>query len=512
MRVGPKQRHPYLAIGSLAVLGFLAGFAARHRDGSAASGESLSPKGPAAREHKAEAPLQSLPALKSTDTVEALSVERGDGHYDSVALWLLDAPIEEIAQLGQALIQDGRVSEGTVELLLTHWTRKDPAAALAATKSTRFERAAWWAWASNDPEAALAASRNGDVENRSAVLWALTLFHPQQALKALEDPALAASISSVTLAEKIAIRDPRAAMELLKKEGWPDMQGPLRQWARREPRAALEWLIANGAGDRPKLKTAFVETVERENPEELASLAAVASAGEVKRLLEAAAFRYLAETDPAAALAEARASESPMLAAERLVVLGRGMVGQNPQAALGLLGELLQACPDAASRRDTVALPGGNSAGDRRDVEGLFDFVKSLANADPRTTVEAVDRMLAGQAPALYGGDLRTCAAWVWASRDLESFTAWLAADADPAFSEAGHQVVIGQLAERRRFSEAMAQLETLSGSDARRGTAIDTFERWLRADAKAATSWFDESAVPEETRQAISHLLPRNQ
>lgn len=499
-----KLTHPYFLIGTTAALGFAGGFAARQQQGLSSLAET--PSQPKKEKPKPAITDPSLP--KSTDTVATLTAITGsDARYDRLALWLLDASEAEIAEYWDTSLKADGIDADTAGLLFFHWTRQDARAALAAAKGTAHEQAAWWAWAIHDPDGALAAIPAPDKELTSSVIWSLINFHPDLALKVVEDPALRPFANVVTLADKVAKQDPEAAIALLAKHHWPDPSGPIRQWARDDPRAALDWLNANSPGNDKRLREAFLETVTRGDPDGLSALAAAAPPGEMKWQLEAAAFRHSLEADPAAALEAARATDSPQLAAERLALVGKKMVEADPQAALGMLAELLEKFPDAASRRLRGATPGGGY----ERIDEVYEFVDALADWNPRATFEAADAAQGARVPTSRDdSDLRGIAAWGWAAHDLPGFTAWVDAEARPDLRDSGNRTIASQLSQLERYPEAMARIANLTDPRLRRSSTSDFFNAWRNRDAEAAVRWFEAASLPDEIRKELERFLPQ--
>ena len=75
-------------------------------------------------------------------------------HYRTT--WTEDDLRPPMALLAVGALGTGR--NEISELIFFHWSRHDPAAALAAAKDERLDHLAWHGWAAHDPRAALDAA------------------------------------------------------------------------------------------------------------------------------------------------------------------------------------------------------------------------------------------------------------------------------------------------------------------------------------------------------------------
>ncbi len=115
--------------------------------------------------------------LRSSDTLGGLLELGGAVPYPRLALWLLDAPPEEIAAYWQFLATTDPCRE-TAKLVMIFWTRVDPPGATRAVAGTKFEKFAWWAWAAHDPGAALEAAVSTAPSRMPDVALGIGEFHP----------------------------------------------------------------------------------------------------------------------------------------------------------------------------------------------------------------------------------------------------------------------------------------------------------------------------------------------
>jgi hypothetical protein len=352
--------------------------------------ETRPPASPALRETK-QAPaviatvdeLAQVANFKSDDTLDDLLAAEDSELYGRLALWLLDAPLADVERFWSAYQKGREPDPPAADLLFARWTRLDPEGALRLAGASHQWRV-WWGWALNDPLTAIARVAELAPEHEDSVLRALGQFHPKLAARMLaEHPEFMGQSAIQDLADGLARTDPAAALDFLRQQDYGDSSKLLREWARDDPRAAFEWpqKWLGGFATTQQLMS-VIDTLERENPAALRELASDQPPGALRRQMEAAAFRSLLDSDPAEALRQARATESPRVAAERMAELAQRMVAQDSAQAFVLFAELLDRYPNALCDQNTVEYPdGGEFEGPPKAVSELAD---KLLGIDPR--------------------------------------------------------------------------------------------------------------------------------
>lgn len=458
------------------------------------------------------------PLPKSTDTVETLlQLDRGP-LYARLGLWLLDASEEDMNAFWEGYHEREDPNDTIKDLLFTQWGKKNAAGMLACARRTGCEVSAMWSWSMSDPEGMLAYVKGKDPRMANYGLRGLAYFHPELARQMLEDdPSLANTFEMEQLAEMLCKGDPKAEMDFMAKYRNDEYFGrqSLKKWAAQDPHRAFEWLTDHG-GDA-FARQEFFETVMREHPEVLPELAATLPNGTMRRQIESAAFSQLAETDPDKALEEASKIEVPRLAAERLSVLGRILAGEDPARAFEVLGELFTKCPDVANRMSWTRYPDGSGSGGG-GVVGFQEFVQALATKEPAQTMQTL-LDLEARAPAEANGGpygQSNLAAYqvarTWAAKDLESFTSWTESQQTPELRDMGASFASEQLMGRNDYSGAAAWALRLSKVEAQTNALVSVVSTWGVVDRAAAQRWFEETQLPEKTRQHLSPYFPANQ
>jgi hypothetical protein len=513
-------RNPRLGVLMMAgILGWAGGVGAKRWSGAPpappAESGGIPAETPRNRPHQpaataSPAALAEVANLRSTDTPDDLMALGDRELYGRLALWLLDATTADLAGFWTAYQAKQEPEIWVADLLFARWTRLDPDDALRAAGKDH-QHQVWWAWAINDPATAVARVAGLGPDLMGSVLRAIGQFHPE-----LLDQVMAAHPEYVTggaiegVAKGLFRDDPAAALDFLRQHGQGYDTKLLREWAHDDPKAAFAWVRnqLGGYQTASQLNT-VIDTLERENPALLRELASEQPPGKLRRQLDAAIFRNLLETDPAAALAQARATESPRLAAERLAEAARRMVAKDPDHAFALLSELLEKCPTAFNHQTWTRYPTGGSGGGGA-LAGVNDLGSALVGIDPRRALEAVEtRMTAmgGNAWESWEGPATALAAQ-WAQRDLEGFCGWLDEQPPGEAQTAGTRMVVGQLTERQAFQEA-AQRAAKVADESLRNNLVSTIARsWVGHDRAAAVAWFEQLELPDEVRQNIGRNI----
>ena len=457
------------------------------------------------------AALDEVAKLKSTDTLDDLLAVGDRELYGRLALWVLDASTADLARFWAAYQAKRQPEMWVADLLFARWTQLDPGDALRAAGKDR-QNIVWWAWAINDPATAVARVAGLGPDQMGSVLRAIGQFHPE-----LLDKVMAAHPEFVTggaiegVAKGLFRDDPETALEFLRqhRQLFYDTK-LLREWAQDDPKAAFAWMQKQLGGYQATSQlSTLIDTLERENPAMLRELASEQPPGKLRRQLDAAIFRNMLDTDPAAALAQARAIESPRLAAERLADAARRMVAKDPEQAYALFTELLEKCPTALNHQDWTRYPNGGT-GNNGPLEGIRELTDEMLGNDPRRAMAAVEAGMAALGKNAWEFSVGPAAdlAAQWVQRDLEGFCGWLDEQQPGDAQATGTNFAVGQLNERQAFQEA-AQRAANVADESRRNDLVSTVaQNWVRYDRAAAVAWLDQLELPDQVRQSIGRSI----
>lgn len=439
--------------------------------------------------------------MKSTDTPDSLlALDDAGDLYAKLALWQLDATENELATFWAGYRTREKRDMNVMDLLFSQWTRMNPRAAIEAAKGTGNDGIPWWAWAIHDPNAAIAAARDAPSEMAGFVMRAIGQFHPDRALRVLEEnPGFAQWNSIEGIARGLTRTDPVAALEFQREHDRMYDSKAMEKLTRDDPHAAMEWLHNQSGRNDSYSEQAFLRTLERENPELLDELAAGAPSGELKWKLEQAAFRHLAEENPAEALSQARAAASPRLAAEQLAVVGRAMVEENPQGALDIFQELFKACPDPINHTIWTRYPNGAS-GSGGSINGVQEFINGLVAWDPQAAMAAVTSQ--------ENSNIIKAVSGAWAEHDLDGFGTWVNGQPPGAAYDQGALIIAEHLTSQEEFSEAMDWATRVTDPEKTLYPVSNAFMNWMRHDREAAMDWYGKTELSEDLRKKLESYL----
>lgn len=450
------------------------------------------------------APPPPLPV--STDTVESLLAADESDQYARLGLWLIDASAQDMEAFWNAYVKLGPTNEWIKDLVFSQWAKKDVTRLFEIAKRDKEEGPAWWAWAMSDPDAALAASENAPMEMRDYALRGFANFHPERAMKMLQEhPELAEVFDLGELAEEVGKDDPRKALEFLSKYKNYTLGKVLGELAEDDPREAFEWLMDRD--NDPDLRKDFLEALMRSHPEAVAEFAAELPAGASKRDFEITVLMKLAETDPQKALEEAGKVESPVLAAERMAKIGSLIAASDPEKALQILGEILAKCPDASYQMKWSRTPDGGGSGS--DAIPAFDpFLQSLSKWNPELTIETLIAAERPQAEVSGAVRIRESGAQEvasqWLNQDPTAFIQWANSVEDSRTFDSNAELIYRQFAGKNDFETAFSWAERISDPDKRNIALTQTIISWSGSDSETAARWMQKTELPEETRNFL--------
>lgn len=507
-----KKAHQFLIL-ALAGAGLLSGFAARRMSSETAvtiSEPSLagtkSPTeaktSPVAISPPDKAVLPPLPP--STDTVEILLALDDATLYPRLAAWLLGAGEQDIAAYWNGYQSAPNRKTWIADLVFINWTRLDPAGAIAAVAGTKDDYFPWWAWTAHDPQAALAAAIATAPKMVGRVARGIGGFHPEWLRENLDQiPEWSRSSAFSSFRELDDTEQPLESLKFMQENAMGFDPGIFRNLVRKDPWEAFAWLEQNPSLQAQRYSSTgnpldvLLETMIRDHPDDLERLVARTPPGEMKRKMEAAVFQNLISTDPAAAITQAKATESTAIAAERFAKIGLSLVKTDPDQAFEMAKTLLEMTPGGRSASVRVEYPRGSSSWGGRD-NGTSELLAALVARDPERLMQTA--VETGKENPRGSGFANV--AHHWANQDLVSYTTWVNQQADPVIREDAVGPVVTALAELGQYPEAIEWARSAGNSGASRISHV--FYQWGRADPTGAGHWLENSDLPDEQKAQL--------
>lgn len=426
--------------------------------------------------------------------------------YGRLAHWLIDASEQDIAAYWAAY-QIGKRSNDITDLVFINWARLNPQGAIAAVAGKADEHHAWWAWACHDPKAALAAAIAANPDRVNNVAWGIGEFHPQWLREHIDQiPESGRGDAMSGFAKWDDGANPLEALKFMKEHKMGFDQGTFKALVNQDPWAALDWIKENSALQASRYASdkdpmgILLATMSSQHPDDLERLAAQTPTSELKRKMESALFENLLATDPAAALAQAKATEIPLIAAERLEKVGLSLVKSDPEQAFQLARDILAANPDSQVFQMTIEYENGRTSWGSPTSPGSA-LMQALLAKDPARILEMT--IQEGQDPTETFNNL----AGNWATADLLGFTTWVNGQTNPAIRNRAAQMVVEQLREQGQFSEA-ADWAMSSETNKANGYLFNTLNQWQKADPDKATRWLESADLPDKEKTRLRENL----
>ena len=510
----PVKKSTLPLILGLCAVGLLSGFVGKRltRSGTAsAPAQQVSPqeKTVGSDENSSAAPtVSSRPitakksSLHSTDTLETLATLDNDSLYSRLALWMMDASEQDIAAYwATAKDKKNRPNEIT-DLIFINWTRLDPQAAIAAVAGTGNEHYAWWAWAGHDPKGALAAAIAAGSKNINNVAWGIGEFHGDWLREHWDQiPESARGVAIRGMVKWDDTDKPEEILDFLKKNGQGFNQGIFASLIRKDPWAAYDWIQKNGTiasreyGTSGNAMEMLVKSMGELQPDALQRLADQTPSGEAKRNMEAVLFDNLLKTDPAAALEQAKSTQAPRVAVERLAAVGLSLAQTDPDKALEIAQKLFSIYPGALSGMTWIQHPNGSS-GSGSSMKGVEELVDGLMDKDPAKVMA----MLPLPAEGAYSDDNAfSSLAGKWAKQDLVAYTNWVNQQSDPKIRDEAASVVISQLTQQHHYEEAVDW--AMSSSKSSKNNLWGIFYQWNLSNPAEAKTWLESADIPDSQK-----------
>lgn len=444
-----------------------------------------------------------LPAFD--DTLETLLNAPKDLSYRRVAHWLLDASAEEISTFWSATRED--LAEDLQRLTLVHWMRLAPAEAMSATRDSEWEEAAWWARACLDPQGALAAWRNdGPWDHGKAIAIAIGECHPNWLRDHLtEIPEYFRDDAIWGFAQWSEGGDPRELLGFVAEQGVWGSDQMFRRMIRHDPWAALEWVrenehrnVADTFGQFDLPFQGLVRFLKDADADALAEMAQQEPPGNRRRMMERALFERLVVTEPTLALQQARAVDSPAVAAERLLKVGEAIVEDDPETALDLLEESLSFVNDPFEDAFSVQTPDGSVEWPTSDPFGgpVHEMMGALLEEDPARVFLLQD-----------SEEWKSVVASLWSFEDVDGFVTWLART-EEVERDSYSQSVVGSLRRDLRYRDAANWLLGMQDESKQEREFQSLIGDWSRVAPGNAREWVERAEVSAEEQAALESYL----
>ena len=296
---------------------------------------------------------------------------------------------------------------------------------------------------------------------------------------------------------------PLEILNFLKGHGRGFDKSAFKDLVAQDPWAAYDWLrenpsmlTSNDGGDSRAMEI-LVKNLGASQPETLRRLAEQEPSGESKWRMEAELFKNLLEADPAAALAQAKATKAPVIASERLAAAGLALIQKDPEQALEIARNIFAICPNPWDTGPRIEYEGGVSTwgGSSPDVTSFIDALIAKA---PAELLEMVPPGKESEIPTTAFSQLAN----KWASWDLVSYTQWVNQQSDPAIRIPAAEVLANQLMWKEHFPEALEWASSLGKS--KDWLQRSFYNQWKRSNPVEAGQWLESSNLPEERKQQL--------
>ncbi|GAA5122995.1 hypothetical protein JIN84_10815 [Luteolibacter yonseiensis] len=511
-----------IILASLSAVGLLSGYGVRRlaSENSPATGRqtSLSAEAAPVNASTADVPgrpektisagkptLPEISVTRSTDTVASILALDPAKNYARIALWTGSASEGDLAEYW-AGYKGGKRSVDVTDLIFLNWTRRNPQAAVAAVAGTGDDRYAWWSWAANDPQAALTASLSAGKGQQEQVACGIGDFNPDWLRTHLgQIPEEFRDDAFNRMRNWPDGQNPLESLKFMKENGMGFDHETFKSLVRKDPWTALDYLKENPAAGRQmyssdnEAMTALVSILSQERPEDLERLAVQTPPGEAKRKMEQALFDRLLETDPAAALDQARETEAPLIAAQRMAKVALGVAATNPEKAFQIAGEILKANPVQLDIQRRIETANGSSWS--VEAGAATELLNVLFSKDREKVLKLMDESCGDQKrPEVlyeYSGK--------WAESDLAGFTEWTNQQTGRLRGIAAQQIG-NKLAGQGSYEEAIEWAAT--GTLPPEQAYTNILYQWSKTDSAAAAAWLDGSSLTDKQKNDYRSFL----
>lgn len=508
----------YLAL-TLGAAGLLTGFAGHRLSGMASvdepehatradTGRNSPDSSP---QRKVRAGKTDVSSIRSTDTLESLKALPPEDLYGRLALWMIDATEEEIADYWQDYRnQENRANEIN-DLIFINWARLNPQGAVNAATGTPDEHYAWWAWSCHDPAGSLAAVIAQNPDRLNNVTWGLGEFHPDWVREHWDDiPADGQQNALQGMAKWDDVGNPLEVLNFLQEKGYGFHQNIFKVLISKDPWAAYEKIQESGGQERSPFGGTqntlrlFVETVAEQHPEMLEKLASQTPSGELKWQMEAALFDSLLKSDPEAALQQALATSASKVATDQLTAVGTSLLASDPDRAFEMAERIFSLNPEAMEGMTRVSYGSGSSGWGSGTTE-LDRLMNTLVTKDPVRALELT--MFEGDQNHRQSAFQKVAA--MWAVQDLQGYADWVNGQAESENQPQAVGVIVGHLQNDQNFGDAAAWAASIDDPQQRQNVMSNLVRQWARADRESAANWLQSTTLTADELKNYRSYLP---
>ena len=452
---------------------------------------------------KPAAPALSLPILKGEQWSELLDLQ-GPDLYAGVAGWLVNASSGQLESFWKKARLTGDDRRVVGLMVLDRWIRLD------------FEGARRFAWQQDlgdlfadcrlkgSPKAAFAALIHEDRRLAGKALAELARSDLDAATALLDAHPELAQTEGIWdgIALEMSRKDPAGAVQFMLSKGVVPSNDVLRFWLTSDRDAAADWILDYKDGRK-------VDIIIENLGNDVAAMSAVAERfppGYARKCLEAEIVTQLQEQDVDAALTRARGQQNLVFKARLLARIASRVVQTDPEAALGLFTEALDATTDPFRMGGSLTLDGepySNTPGARWEAE---DLITTLLEWDPAATAEAA----VAHGGAREGASRRIMRAWTVA--DVDGVCQWLNGQ-DPGVHR---DVMVSSLASwmsrNKLHRDAVTWANSMEhrvygGHDEKDDAVVFAVIAWFGDEPEAARAWCESADLSAASKKRLKKV-----
>ncbi len=436
---------------------------------------------------------------KSTDTAMTLHALPAKDLYDRMALFLLEAEVEEFSAYYEEFQKRSDRTDHLNELLFIAWTRVDPEAAIAASRGTDDFNYAYWAWAGHDPGAALAAAKERGEGVGNAVRG-IGEFHPKwlsEHWSLIPEDQRKDAIAG--LVKWPNTQTPEISLRLLcdsKSDLFSqDNEQTLLALARQDPAHAYEVIKEltksshrfQGLAGLDK----FLASVSRHDPDLLEEIALTVKSPIDKNRVKLAQFQGLLRDDPASAKAMVDNTPASWLKEDLEVKYASHLLLADPDRGYNYSLNYLKNGIAEYQRHDEVKVE-GRSQYSYHAIAGSTQLISNLVDQNAQDLLNELLPDTISENRYMMRQTAFDTASNYWVQQDVGAYADWLSEQKDntPLY-RTGVSKIVNILGQRGEFeagiewAQSVPDLENQLANKTRQ-----LYFQWFRRDPEGAVAW----------------------